>query len=124
MLNYSRCICNNLVYISVYTIREGFNIMNKFKKLITDVNVILACMLILLAISESPSLDSFKPLTLYIKLFSNIAITIITLYLCITVKEKPIGWVVRIISIIIFVTAFINSMLFTYRTFNEILNFW
>lgn len=98
--------------------------MNKFKKLITDVNVILACMLILLAITESPSLDNFKPLTLYIKLFSNIVVTIITLYLCITVKEKPIGWVVRIISIIIFVTSFINSLLFTYRTFNEILNFW
>ena len=98
--------------------------MNKFKKLITDVNIILASMLILLAISESPSLDSFKPLTLYIKLFSNIVITIIMVYFCIIVKEKLIGWVDRIISIIIFVTAFINSLLFTYRTFNEILNFW
>ena len=98
--------------------------MNKFKKLITDINVILSCMLILLAISESPPLDSFKPLTLYIKLFSNIVVTITMLYLCITVKEKPIGWVVRIISIIIFVTAFYYNLLFTYRTFNEILNFW
>ena len=124
MLSYNRCICNNLVYISVCTIREEFSSMNKFKKLITDVNIILASMLILLAISESPSLDSFKPLTLYIKLFSNIVITIIMVYFCIIVKDKLIGWVDRIISIIIFVTAFINSLLFTYRTFNEILNFW
>lgn len=98
--------------------------MNKIKKNITDVNVILASMLILLAISESPSLDNFKPLTLYIKLFSNIVVTIVMLYLCITVREKPIGWIVRIISIIIFVTAFYYNLLFTYRTFNEILNFW
>lgn len=96
--------------------------MNKFKKYIADIDLILGFALVLMAITYLPVPDSLTVVMLYIKFFSNIVISIIMVYLYVRIRKKANRLGVKIVYGLLFLNAFIISLLIEYRTFIKILN--
>lgn len=96
--------------------------MNKFKKYTADIDLILGYALVLMASSYLPVPDSLTAVMLYIKFFSNIVVIIIMVYLYVRMSKKANRMGVRIVFGLLFLNAFIISLLIEYRTFIKILN--